>query len=130
MLKGKGLPNHFWEEALNTDVYIFNRSYTKALKGKMVHEAYTSKKPFVSHFKIFGCDCYVHVLDKERNKVQVKSTKCTFLGYKDDKKAYILYDPTTKKIVASHDVVFKKQPHAMEDEKKSSTLSSSDEVAY
>ena len=52
------------------------------------------------------------------------------MGYNDDNKAYKLCEPTTKKIVMSHDVVFKEQPHVVEDEKKSSTLSSSDEVTY
>ena len=65
----------------------------------------------------------MHVPDKERNKLQPKSTKCIFLGYSDDKKAYRLYDPATKKIVASRDVVFKEQPHTVEDEKKYSTVS-------
>ena len=43
MLKGKGLPNQFWAEAVNTAVYILNRSYTKALKGQTPHEAYSGK---------------------------------------------------------------------------------------
>ena len=72
----------------------------------------------------------MHVPNKDKNKLQPKSTKCIFLGYSDDKKAYKLYEPTTKKIVASHDVGFKEQPHVVENEKKSSTLSLSDEVAY
>ena len=56
MLKGKGLPNQFWAEAVNTAVYILNRSYTKALKGQTPHEAYSGKKPFVSHFRTLGCE--------------------------------------------------------------------------
>ena len=75
----KGMPNHFWAEAVNTVAYIQN-CYTKAPKGKTLHEAFIGKKPYVSHFRMFGCECYVHVLDKERNKLQPKSTKCIFLG--------------------------------------------------
>ena len=119
-----------WVEAINTTIYILNQSYTKDLKWKKPHEAYIGKKPFVSHFKIFGCDCYVYVPNNERNKLQPKSTKCILLGYSDDKNAYKLYEPTTKTIVSSHDMVFKEEQHVVEDEKKSSTLSSSDEVAY
>ena len=107
MLKGKGLPNQFSAEAVNSAVYILNCSYTKALKGQTPHEAYSGKKPSVSHFQTFGCECYVHVLDVDRNKLQPKSNKCIFLGYSDEQKAYQLYNPTTKKIVAIHDVVVK-----------------------
>ena len=88
MLKGKGLPNQFWAEAVNTAVYILNRSYTKALKGQTPHEAYSGKKPFVSHFQTFGCECYVHVPDAYKNKLQPKSNKFIFLGYNDEWKTY------------------------------------------
>ena len=93
-------------------------------------EAQHGKKPFVSHFRTFGCDFYVHVPNKERNKLQPKSTNCIFLGYSDDKKAYKLYNPATNKIVSSHDVVLKEKPHAMKDEEKSSFLSPCDEATY
>lgn len=131
MLKGKGLPNQFWAEAVNTAVYILNRSYTKALDGKTPHEAYSGKKPSVSHFKVFGSECYMHVPDQERNKLQPKSTRCIFLGYGEDKKAYKLYDPVAKKIMASRDVVFQEeQPHAVEEKGSSSTLSPGEEVIH
>ena len=123
MLKGKGLPQ-FWVEVVNIVVYILNWCYTKDLKGKAPHEAYTSKKPSISHFWIFGCNYYVHVPNKERKKLQPKSTKCIFLGYSDDMKACTLYNlATINRIVESCDIVFKEQPHAMVDEEKSSTLS-------
>ena len=34
MLNGKGLPNSFWAEVVNTIVYILNRSARKELEGK------------------------------------------------------------------------------------------------
>ena len=72
----------------------------------------------------------MHVPDVDRNKLQPKSNKCIFLGYSDERKAYRLYNPTTKKIVASRDVVFKEQPHAKEDADGSSSLSPNEEVTY
>ncbi|XP_022849751.1 uncharacterized protein LOC111371808 [Olea europaea var. sylvestris] len=39
MLKGKGLPNLYWAEAVNTAVYILNRSPTKAVRNKTPYEA-------------------------------------------------------------------------------------------
>ena len=72
----------------------------------------------------------MHVPDADKNKLQPKSNKCIFLGYSDERKAYRLYNPTTKKIVASRDVVFKEQPHAEEDADGSSSLSPNEEVTY
>ena len=130
MLKGKGLPNHFWAKTADTTIYILNCNYTKAIKGQTPHEAYSGKKPSISHFRTVGCECYVHVPDAKRNKLQPKSNKCIFLGYSDERKAYRLYNPTTKKIVASRNVVFKEQPHAKEDANESYSLSPDEEVTY
>jgi hypothetical protein len=88
MLKAQALPDSFWAEAVNTAVYILNRSYTKALQGKTPREAYSGKKPLVLHFRIFGCTCYAHVPDVSRKKLDDKSKKCIFLGYSEESKAY------------------------------------------
>ena len=79
---------------------------------------------------MFGCECYVPVPEKERNKWQPKSTKCIFLGYNDENKAYKLYDQETKKIIVSCDVVFREQLHVVEAKGSPSTLSSSKEVIH
>ena len=81
MALGKGLPKSFWVEAVNTAVYILNQSFTKALTGKTPLEVYSSKKPSASHFKTFGCECFVHVPDSTRKKSDPKSRKCIFMGY-------------------------------------------------
>ena len=106
MALGKGLPKSFWAEAVNTAVYILNRSFTKALTGKTPLEAYSGKKPSASHFRTFGCECFVHVPDSTRKKLDPKSKKCIFMGYSQESKAYQLYDPEARKIVVSPDVVF------------------------
>ena len=61
MLNGKGLPNSFWAEVVNTVVYILNRSATKVVEGKTPHEAYNGKKPSISHLKVFGSECFMHI---------------------------------------------------------------------
>lgn len=129
MLKAKDMPDSFWAEAVSTSVYILNRSYTKALKGKTPQEAYSGKKPSVLHFRTFGCFCYAHVHDSQRTKLEAKSKKCIFLGYSEESKAYRLYDPEAKKILTSRDVVFDEGPHPVE-KTGSSTLSSNEEIIH
>ena len=57
VLKAQALPNPFWAEAVNTAFDIFNRSYIKALPGKIPQVVYLGKKPSLLHLKIFGCRC-------------------------------------------------------------------------
>jgi len=66
MLNEKNLPNYFWAEAITTIVYIMNRTPTTAVHGMTLKENFTSKKPDVSHLRVFGCISYVHVLDEKR----------------------------------------------------------------
>lgn len=106
MLKGKGLPNLYWAEAVNTAVYILNRSPTKAVRNKTPYEAWNKKKPMVDHFKIFGSTAYALIPSQNREKFDEKGQKLVFVGYSDESKGYRLLDPTTNKITVSRDVVF------------------------
>ena len=71
-----------------------------------LEEACSGRSPTVDHFKIFGCVTYAHIPDKKRKKLDDKGEKCIFLGVSEQSKAYKLYNPITKKIVISRDVVF------------------------
>jgi len=41
--------------------YLINISPSSMLEDKTPHKVYTSKKPSLSHLRVFGCDAYVHV---------------------------------------------------------------------
>lgn len=98
MLKGKGLPNTFWAEAVNTVVFILNRSPTKAVQNKTPYEAWYKEKPQVHFLRIFGCIAYALVPSEQREKLDEKGEKYIFIGYSDESKGYRLYNPSTKKI--------------------------------
>ncbi|XP_058078468.1 uncharacterized mitochondrial protein AtMg00710-like [Magnolia sinica] len=74
-LKGKELPNEFWAEAVNTTIYILNRSPTKAVLNKTPFEAWHKWKPKVSYFKVFGCIAYSHIPSQIREKFDDKGEK-------------------------------------------------------
>nr|GEV30509.1 putative RNA-directed DNA polymerase [Tanacetum cinerariifolium] len=69
-------------------------------------EAWSGKKPDVSHFRVFGCIAYALVPDQKRKKLDDKGEKCILLGVSDCSKAFKLYNPNTKKIIISRDVIF------------------------
>ncbi|GAU26636.1 hypothetical protein TSUD_102440 [Trifolium subterraneum] len=106
MLAGKNVPKRFWPEAVVWATYVINRSPTLSVKDMTPEEAWSSTKPSVSHFKVFGCIGYAHIPDTQRKKLDPKGIKCILLGVSEESKAYKLYDPLQKKIIISRDVVF------------------------
>lgn len=88
MLLEACLPDSFWAEAVNTAVYLHNRSPTRSLDGKTPYEAWNGTKPDLSNLRVFGCDAYLHVPDEARTKLEVKNTEMYSFGvrrrnYKD-----------------------------------------------
>ncbi|CAL8990800.1 unnamed protein product [Prunus brigantina] len=109
MMFEKGMPLEFWAEAVNTAVYVLNRSPTKALDKKTPFEAYSGRKPGLKHLRVFGSLCYAHVPNPQRQKLDLASKRCVFLGYGSCEKGYRLYNITTEKVIISRDVVFNEE---------------------
>ena len=106
MLHHAELPLSFWAEAVSTAVYLRNRSPTSYLKEMTPHEKWHGSKADVSNLKVFGCNAYVHVPDQKRKKLDKKSVQSIFVGYPNNSKGYKFYNPETKKMFRSRDVIF------------------------
>ena len=96
--------------------YLINRSPSSTLEDKNPQEVWTGKKPSLSHPRVFGCDAYVHVLKEKRTKLDSKSEKCIFIGYKDGLKGYNLWNQVTRKVVYSQNVVFREVKNVIKHE--------------
>jgi hypothetical protein len=109
LLKSKGLPGWLWGEAVATAVYLLNRSPTRGVEGKTSFEGWYGKKPGVQHLRTFGC--LVHVKDTSPNlkKLNDRSRPMIFIGYEPGSKAYRAYNPVSKKVHVSRDIVFDEQ---------------------
>ena len=70
------------------------------------NERWHGCKADVSNLKVFGCISFVHVPDQKRKKLDKKSVKSIFVGYPSNSKGYKLYNPETKKMFRSRDVIF------------------------
>ena len=105
-MKSKKISKEFWAEAVACAIYLCNRSPTKALDKMTPQEAWSGRKPSVSHLRVFGCLAYVHVPDESRTKLDDKSKKFVFIGYDEKFKGYKLFDPTNNKLIVSRDVQF------------------------
>ena len=79
------------------------------------HKLATGTKPSVSHLRVLFCPCVVrkstaHVETKTlnmRHQAQ-KGFRGIFFGIPEHQKGYLVYVPSTRKIISSYNVVFDK----------------------
>jgi hypothetical protein len=84
MLHHSGLSDGFWAEALLTTVHIINMSPSRPLGSKIPQELWTQRKPDYGKLRMFGCKAYALVTKDDRRKLESRSRKCIFLGYRPD----------------------------------------------
>lgn len=107
MIHSKHIDFGFWAEAVNTAVYVLNRTGSSPVKDKSPYELWFNKKPSVDHLRIFGSDVYVHVAKQKRRKLDRKAKKGIFVGYCDNVKGYRVWIPDEKVIEISRYIVFR-----------------------
>ena len=106
MLKAKDLPRELRGEAVNTVVYILNRSSSKTLQGQTPHEKWTGRKPSVDHMRTFGSIVHVKNTKGHLSKLEDSSQLMIFIGYELGTKAYKCFDPVNSKVIISRDAIF------------------------
>ena len=106
MTEGKNLPKILWAKVLATSVCLLNRCPTISMPNITPYESWCGSKPNIYHLRVFRCISYVHVPTEKRRKLDDKSVKCIFIGYCEESKGYRLYNPETKKLMISRDVLF------------------------
>ena len=83
MLHDQGLPIHLWAEAYNTAVYVQNCFPHRILGMSTPEEAFSGKRPDISHLRIFGSPVYIHVMKDARKKLEPTAEVGIFVGYTD-----------------------------------------------
>ena len=106
MLIDLDLPLSLWDEAACNAVYIQNRSPHAILGERNPEEVFTSKKPVVSHMRIFGTLLYIHTPKEKRAKLEPSRKKGIFVGYSDNSKAYSIYVAGQRYIEVNRDMIF------------------------
>jgi hypothetical protein len=79
---------------------------SKSTRGKTPYELWTRSKPAVSHLIVFGCVAHVKNTRPHLKKLEDRSHPMIFVGYEPGSAAYRCYDPNTKRVHISRDVVF------------------------
>lgn len=109
MLINKNLSKELWAEAVNTAVYVLNRTISTLCGDITSFEGWFGRKPEVKHLKVFGCTAYMSVPSQFRKKWDKKSRKLIFVGYEGYSKNYRLWDPHKRRIETSSNVVFNEE---------------------
>lgn len=90
--------NRIWIAAVNTAVYLLNRSPSKSV-DKVPEEFWSDKKPNLAHVGVFGCKAYSFIPAERRRILDCRSIPGIFVGYCLGSKVYKLYDPAKKMVI-------------------------------
>jgi hypothetical protein len=105
MLDEHRTPRRFWAEAVNTAYHVSNRILLRAFKRMTCYEIMLSRAPKVSHFRVFGCKCFI--LKKGKlDKFEARSSDGIFFGYGNHSRAYRVLNLETNKIMETCEVTF------------------------
>jgi hypothetical protein len=105
MLDEHRTPMRFWADAISTTCYISNRIFLRSILHLTPFELRFGHKPSVSHFRPFGCKCFV--LKRENlDKFESHSFDGILLGYTPHGRSYRVYNFETNTVVESCDVTF------------------------
>lgn len=104
MLNESGLPKAFWAEAVNTAVYLINRTPSAGIKNEIPEEFWSKTVPQFDHLRKFGCVCYHH---SDEEKLQPRAKKGIFIGYPAGVKGYKVWSLEDKRSIISRNVTFK-----------------------
>ena len=80
ILHDQYIPMHLWVEAARTIVYVQNHTPHRVIENKNLEEVFSSKKPEVSHLRIFGCPMYIHIPKEKRTKLDPSGKKGIFVA--------------------------------------------------
>ncbi|GBP61401.1 Retrovirus-related Pol polyprotein from transposon TNT 1-94 [Eumeta japonica] len=84
------MEKELWAEAVNTAVYLKNRSPAPGLGQITPIEMWTGCKPDLGHIRVFGSPAMMHVPKAKRLKWDKKAVKYILVGYSENIKGYRL----------------------------------------
>jgi hypothetical protein len=102
------LPDKYWGYVILHTGYLWNVTPKCFLDGKMLEEIFSGRIPDISHLQTFGCKAWVCIPDDKCMKLQACSIECTYLGFALNRKAHVLVQCATRKILTSCNVMFNK----------------------
>ena len=109
LLFQSNLPKIFWSLATLHVVFLINRIPSKHLHNLSPNELLHNREPDFNFLKVFGYLAFASTLSTYRTKLDPRSRKCIFVGFKQGTKGYLLYDLQTREIFLRQNVIFYEQ---------------------
>jgi hypothetical protein len=106
LLLQASVPSQFWVEALSTVVFLINRLPSTVIDFDSPFFRLFKTHPDYSYLHTFGCVCFVHLPQFERNKLGAQSIQCAFMGYSNSHKGFVCYDVSNHHFRVSRNVTF------------------------
>jgi histone deacetylase 1/2 len=106
LLAQSGLPKVFWVDAFLTSIFIINSLPTKVLDYSSPYERLFQRSPDFSYFHTFGCQCFPCLRPYSLDKLSYRSKPCIFIGYCFNHKGFWCFDPSSKRVYISRNVIF------------------------
>jgi len=101
-----GLPKVYWADVISTTAYLINSGPSIPLGYQLLEEVWFGNEVNLSHMKVFGCPSYILLDSNSRDKLDLKTKRCYFIGYRSDMYGYKFWDEQNKKILKSKNVTF------------------------
>jgi hypothetical protein len=96
---------------------------------KTPYELWIGQKPNLKHLRVFGSTAFVHIPKQMTTKLEPRSKKMLFVGYDGESSNYRVFDPVSKKVSVSRDVVDERTEDADEREEEDEFQEATEEVA-
>jgi transposase InsO family protein len=100
----------FWADAISTACYISNRIFLRSIFLLTPFELPFGRKSSVSHFRPFGCKCFV-LKHGNLDKFKSRSFDDILLGYTSHGRSYQFYNFETNTVIESCDMTFDETAH-------------------
>jgi hypothetical protein len=95
----------FWADAISTACYISNQIFLHSILHLTPFKLRFGRKPSISHFRSFGCKCFV-LKCGDFDNFESRSFDNILLGYTPRGRSYQVYNVKTNNVVESCDVTF------------------------
>ena len=98
----------FWRHALETAVYNLNNVPSKSV-SETRYELWKCGKGSLRHFRIWRYS--THVLVQNYKKLEHCSKSCLFIGYPNESRGGLFYDPQDNKVFVLTNATFLEEDH-------------------
>ncbi|MCP3666698.1 MAG: DDE-type integrase/transposase/recombinase [Gammaproteobacteria bacterium] len=117
LLLGMNMHNKYWPLAIETVIYILNRTPHTSLQNIPPLEKSTGDKPDLKRCRVFGCKAYVQVpKTQRRGKLSRTAWEGVMVGYSTSSPEWIILDPRSGKLRTAHSVTFDELTPGLEPE--------------